>query len=87
MDDKNLLELKKSTLSKNSSGKVRLTVDVSPELNEALNSLAKNSSTTKSDVLRKAITLMEVLTQARERGEKITIVDQNESTKTEIVGI
>ena len=78
---------KKNSLSQKSSGKIRLTVDVSPELNETLNALASNSSTTKSDVLRKAITLMEVFSQARERGEKIAIVDQNETTKTEIVGI
>ena len=42
-----------------SPGKIRLTVDVSPELNETLNTLASNSSTTKSDVMRRAITLVE----------------------------
>lgn len=50
---------KKTSLSQKAPDKIRLTVDVSPELNETLNTLASNSSTTKSDVMRRAITLVE----------------------------
>jgi hypothetical protein len=71
----------------NSRPKVRLTVDVSAELNQTLNKLAEESSTTKSEILRKAVTLMEVAAQARERGQKLAIINRQDPADTEIVGI
>ncbi len=67
--------------------RVRLTVDVSPELNATLTKLAQEGHITKSEILRRAITLMEVAVSARERGQKIALVDQETPVNTEIVGV
>jgi hypothetical protein len=72
--------------------KIRLSLDVSPELNNLLNELASKTGGTKSDVLRKAITLMDVAVDAAANGGKLTIVEpasrpgEPEHTK-EIVGL
>jgi predicted transcriptional regulator len=71
----------------NPRAKVRLTVDVSAELNQTLNRLAQDSGTTKSEILRKAVTLMEVAAQARDRGQKLALIDRQNTADTEIVGI
>lgn len=67
--------------------KVRLSLDVSPELNEVLERLADATHGSKSDVLRKAIALMEVAVDAKENGKKLGIVERGQTVSTEIVGI
>jgi predicted transcriptional regulator len=67
--------------------KVRLTVDVSPELNETLDQLADNAHLTKSEILRRAIALMKVAAQAHEKGQKLALIDKDQQALTEIVGI
>jgi hypothetical protein len=68
-------------------GKVRLSLDVSPELNELLESLSRIMSVTKSDVLRKAIVLMKVALDAKMKKQKLAIVDNDQPVQTEIVGL
>lgn len=68
-------------------GKVRLSLDVSPELNELLESLARTLRVTKSDILRKAIVLMKVALDAKLKKKKLAIVDQDQPVQTEIVGL
>lgn len=67
--------------------KVRLSLIVSPELNDTLNELAHKLGGTKSDVLRRAIALMEVMVDAKEQGKKIGIADKDQPLATEIIGI
>lgn len=66
---------------------VRLTLVVSPELNERLEQLASNSHTSKSEVLRKAIALFDLAAEAKAGKKRIGILDQNKQLETEIVGI
>ena len=54
-----------------SADKVRLSLDVSPELNRILDELATKIHSTKSDVLRKAIVLMELAVQAKDHEQKL----------------
>jgi predicted transcriptional regulator len=68
-------------------GKVRLTVDVSPELNETLDQLADNAHLTKSEILRRAIALIKVAAQAHEKGQKLALIDKDQQGMTEIIGI
>jgi predicted transcriptional regulator len=68
-------------------GTIRLSLDVSPELNEALEQLASRLHTTKSDVLRKAIALMEVAVRAKDEHKKFGIAAPNQPLETEIVGL
>jgi hypothetical protein len=67
--------------------KVRLTVDVSKELNDMLESIARESGSTKSDVFRKAIALLDVAHRAKRQGKRIGIAKLEQQLETEIVGL
>lgn len=70
-----------------SHDKVKLSVFVSPQLNETLESMAQESGSTKSDVLRKALALFEVASEARRDGNRIAILTKDRQVLTEIVGV
>ncbi len=72
---------------KNEKEKVRLSLDISPELNELLEQLATTTGGTKSDVLRKAIALMEVAVDAKRRGLKLGLAEKDQPLTTEIIGL
>jgi hypothetical protein len=66
---------------------VRLSLDVSPDLYETITLLATKLHSTKSDVLRKAIALMEVAVRAKEQHKKFGIAGPDQPLETEIVGL
>lgn len=66
---------------------IRLSLDVSPELNRTLETLATKIHGTKSDVLRKAIVLIEIAVQAKDQKQKLGIINKNRQVITEIVGL
>ncbi len=66
---------------------VHLILDVSPLLNEKLESLAARIHSNKSDLLRKAIALLEVAVAAKESGDRFGVADRNQRLKVEIVGL
>ena len=70
-----------------SHDKVKLSLFVSPQLNESLESMAQESGSTKSDVLRKALALFEVASEARRDGNRIGILTKDRQVVTEIVGV
>jgi len=70
-----------------SSNKVRLSLDVSSELNDTLDSMAERTHSSKSDVLRKSIALMEVALQEREQGNHLSVVSKDQKIVKEIVGL
>ncbi|MCA1634427.1 MAG: DNA-binding protein [Acidobacteria bacterium] len=67
--------------------KVRLSLDISPELNTLLEEIASKTGGTKSDVLRKAIALMEVAVDGKRRGLKLGLAEKDQPLTTEIVGL
>ncbi len=67
--------------------KVRLSLDISPELNALLEQLAALTGSTKSEVLRKAIALMEVAVEAKRQGKKLGIAERDQQLTTEIIGL
>ena len=69
------------------SDMIRLSLDLSPQANIALESVASSRHTTKSDVLRKAIALVQVAEEARRANRKIGIFDTEANVFSEIVGI
>jgi predicted transcriptional regulator len=71
----------------NEKDAVRLSLTVSPELNQKLEQLADSSRTTKSEILRKAIALFDVVAEAKQEHRRFGILDQNRQLVTEIVGI
>ena len=66
--------------------KVRISLDVSVELDEKLTAMAEKSHTTKSDILRKGIAIIEAALNAK-ANEHLGIVDKNNKLVTKIVGI
>lgn len=66
---------------------VRLSLIVSPELNETLEVLAQKSHSTKSEVLRKAIALYDLAAEAKQKDQRMGIVDKDGQLVTTIVGI
>lgn len=66
--------------------KIRVSLDISPELYAKLQALSHDIRGTKSDVLRKSLALMDVAVQARKQGKKIGIADRSEQLSTEIIG-
>jgi predicted transcriptional regulator len=73
--------------SKDPSEKVKLSLFVSPQLNELLESLAKEVAGTKSDVLRKALALYEVAADAKRDGNRMGVITRDRQVLTEIVGV
>jgi predicted transcriptional regulator len=69
------------------SAPVRLSLAIPSELNERLEQLAKLGQTTKSDILRKAIALFDVVAEAKADKKRFGILDQNKQLVTEIVGL
>lgn len=65
--------------------RVRLNLDVSPELNETLEELAHKIGGTKTDVLRQALTLMQIAVMAKEKGKKFGIAEPEQPLATEIL--
>ena len=66
---------------------VRLNLEVSPQVDEVLEALASKMHGSKSDVLRKAIALMEVAVRAKEEGKRFGIAEPDQRLTTEIVGL
>lgn len=68
------------------SPKVRLSLDVSVELNHKLESLALQLGGTKSDAMRKAISLMEIALQGKQNNQTLQLANRNgEKHRTIIV--
>jgi predicted transcriptional regulator len=67
--------------------KVRLSLDISPELNALLDQLAEQTGSTKSELLRKAISLLEVAVEAKRQGKKFGIAERDQQLATEIIGL
>lgn len=66
---------------------VRLSLDVSSEVNDTLDEMAEKLHASKSDVLRKSIALMEVAIREKGRGNHLGVVDKNQKILKEIVGL
>lgn len=65
---------------------VRLSLTVSPELNQLLEQLAVAGYMTKSDVLRRSIALYDLAYAAKLNKNHIGFFDQDRTLVTEIVG-
>lgn len=64
---------------------VRLNLDLSPELNQILDGLVEKIGTSKSDVLRQAITLMQIMVIAKEETKKLGVPEANQLIVNEII--
>lgn len=64
----------------------RINFDVSPELDKTIQKLViQTGSASKSELLRRAIALMEVASDAKQKGEKVVISDQDRKPIAEVL--
>jgi predicted transcriptional regulator len=66
---------------------IRLSLDVSPELNRMLDQMAEKTHSSKSDLLRKSIALMGVAVQEKEKGNHLSVVNPDQKVLKEIIGL
>jgi hypothetical protein len=66
---------------------VRVSLDMSPEANDLLESLASLHGTTKSQILRRAVALYHVASEASASGNRLAVVDKDKKVVSEIVGL
>lgn len=71
------------------TGRVRINLDVSPEIAEFLDTLAQENATTKTDVMRRAIALLKVAHEEKKRHRSMGFVsaDRDEILETKVVGV
>jgi Ribbon-helix-helix protein, copG family len=67
--------------------KIRLTVDVSRQLYDLLERVAEDQGVSKTDVIRRAVALMDAAHQAAKRGRKVGIAKHGEALETEFIGL
>lgn len=67
--------------------KVKLSLELSRELDQMLQEIAEESATTKSEVLRRALALAEIAHDARREKRFLGLVDDRRKLDTEIVGL
>ncbi|PKU21533.1 transcriptional regulator [Telmatospirillum siberiense] len=66
---------------------VRMNVTLSDALYEKLVAFSRESSQSKSEILRKAITLFALLQEGQDDGRKIALVDRHGQVTTEIISL
>ncbi|MHB0989882.1 MAG: ribbon-helix-helix protein, CopG family [Burkholderiales bacterium] len=66
---------------------VRLNVNITEALNSRLDELAAKDGTTKSELLRKAIALIDLAVTERGQGNKLAITDSQHHVLREIIGV
>lgn len=69
------------------SDRVRLTIEVTDELNERLDRLADELGGSKAEVFRKAIALIDVALDAKRRGRQVAILDDEQRVVATVVGL
>lgn len=69
------------------SEKVRLSLQVSEEINRMLEQIARETSSSKTDVFRQALALMKVAHEGKKQGRHLGFVEDSRKLDTEIVGL
>ena len=75
------------TAANETADEIRLSLVISSELNVRLEEMAEIGHTSKSDVLRKALALYDVVAEAKAQKNRFGILDKDRKLLTEIVGI
>ena len=69
------------------SDKVRLSLQISDELNRVLERIAEETRSSKADVFRQALALMKVAHEGKKRGRHLGFAQDPAKLDTEIVGL
>jgi len=66
---------------------VRMNLQVSAEINELLERIAKDTGSNRSEVIRQALALMKVAQEGKTKGKDIGLVSDADKLETENVGL
>jgi metal-responsive CopG/Arc/MetJ family transcriptional regulator len=66
---------------------IRLNISISDDLAAKLDELSGESQTTKSEILRKALTLFVLARDGKRHGKNLALVGEGGQVATEIVGL
>jgi predicted transcriptional regulator len=69
----------------NAQNMVRLNIELSPQINQILEELAHKLGGNKSDVLRQAIALMQIMVTAKEQTQQLGITEAEQLIVNEII--
>lgn len=67
--------------------RIQINLDLSPELYETISNLAQQINGDNAEVLLKALALLEVALEAKQKGKHIWVADENQNLETEITDI
>lgn len=67
--------------------RVRLNLVINKQLDDLLEQRAEETASSKSEILRKALTLYEVAYDAQKKGEHLGVLNSDRQVLREIVGI
>ncbi len=68
-------------------GTVKLSLELSLDVNAKLEDFARRAHTTKSEVLRRSLGLYDIAAEAKEDGNKLGLLDKDRQVITEIANI
>ena len=68
-------------------GTVKLSLELSEEVNAKLEQMADKAHTSKSEILRRSLGLYDIAAEAKGDGNKLGILTKDREVVTEIVGI
>lgn len=66
---------------------VRMNITISDNLASELDALSAQDDTSKSEILRKALTLFALAREGKREGKKLALIGNNGQVATEIVGL
>jgi predicted transcriptional regulator len=69
------------------AGKIRMSLDVTPEMKEVIDSLARQQHATQAQVMRQAIALLKTVKDAETKGESPALIDKEGHVTARLVGV
>lgn len=63
---------------------VNVTLEMSPQLNDALDNMAEELGVPKGEAVLKAFSLLKIALEARQEGKRLTIVDDRDDSEQDI---
>ena len=69
------------------NGTIKLSLELSEEVNAQLEALAKGAHTSKSEILRRSLGLYDIAAEAKGNGLKLGLLNKDREIVTEVVGI
>jgi predicted transcriptional regulator len=67
--------------------RVRVSFEMPVEMNKTLDKLAESLDSTRTDILRKAIALLQVVAEGKAKGQQLALVDKQDQVTSKIIGL